>query len=43
MGKLELFQINFDPIQGVFFAGSVVRGTIVIVLKDSMKMRGKGQ
>lgn len=40
MGKLDLFEINFEPGQGVFFAGSVVRGTIVIVLKDAMKMRG---
>ncbi|CAG5121475.1 unnamed protein product [Candidula unifasciata] len=40
MGKLQLFEISFDPSQPVFIAGSVVRGTVKLELKDTLKMRG---
>ncbi|XP_055861116.1 arrestin domain-containing protein 3-like [Biomphalaria glabrata] len=39
MGKLMLFEINFEPKQGVFTAGAVVRGTVKLELRDTMKMR----
>ncbi|CAL1529234.1 unnamed protein product [Lymnaea stagnalis] len=39
MGKLMLFEISFDPSKAVFIAGTIVRGTVKLELRDAMKMR----
>ena len=40
MGKLQNFEIIFEPSQGVFFADTVVQGHVRLELKEPLKMRG---
>ena len=42
MGKLHAFDIVFDPVQGVFSAGSVVTGYVTLEVKETLRMRGEG-
>lgn len=41
MGKLQVFEITFDPSHAVFIAGTVVRGSVRLDLRGPMKMRGE--
>lgn len=41
MGKLRAFYIELENPQGVFFAGQIVNGRLVVELDAEMKMRGK--
>lgn len=41
MGKLEKFEIELDNLDGVYYPGQSMTGSIVVELSDSMKMRCK--
>ena len=41
MGKLNRFEILLSQPQGVFQAGQIVEGQVLMELNDEMKMRGK--
>ena len=41
MGKLQKFEIEFDHPQAVYRAGELLRGKVVVNLKEPMKMRSK--
>src|SRR6185295_8757114 len=39
MGKLQVFDIEFDNPTGVFYAGDVLRGRVLITLGEPMMVR----
>jgi hypothetical protein len=41
MGKLRAFYIELENANGVFFAGQIINGRLVVELDAEMKMRGK--
>ncbi|CAL1540949.1 unnamed protein product [Lymnaea stagnalis] len=40
MGKLNIFEISFSNLSGIYYAGDVLKGHVTVELKESMKMRG---
>ncbi|CAG5135197.1 unnamed protein product [Candidula unifasciata] len=40
MGKLNIFEISFSNISGVFYAGNILQGHVTVELNEPMKMRG---
>ena len=41
MGKLKAFYIELENPQGVYFAGQIINGKLIVELDAEMKMRGK--
>ncbi|XP_059165751.1 arrestin domain-containing protein 3-like [Physella acuta] len=40
MGKLNIFEISFSNLSGVYFSGDLMQGYVTIELTESMEMRG---
>ncbi len=40
MGKLNEFQIHLTNLQGVYFPGQNLEGSVIVEQNDEMKMRG---
>lgn len=41
MGKLNIFEISFSNLSGVYFSGDLMQGYVTIELTEPMKMIGR--
>ncbi|BFZ02476.1 hypothetical protein BsWGS_05515 [Bradybaena similaris] len=40
MGKLNIFEISFSNLNGVFYAGTLLQGQVTVEVNEPMKLRG---